>query len=91
MSLDDNTLSGNQRLLLEAVNRGDVGSVRGMLLADDLLEYDYDLSSPSPDVNLPDEQNQTAISIAINSKDLGKQKCLYFLFYRTVFFLEDIK
>ncbi len=60
----------HQRKLFDAIEKGDVGAVSDMLLADDLMEYDA--WSSSPDINTPNEENETALSIAVKAKDLGK-------------------
>ncbi|XP_072029117.1 transient receptor potential-gamma protein-like isoform X2 [Amphiura filiformis] len=64
----DHTTVEHQKVLFDAIEKGDIGAVSEMILADDL--HEYDAWSSSPDINLPNENNETGFSIAVKAKDL---------------------
>ena len=59
-----------EKILFDAIERGDQEVVQDLLLADDLLEYDAWASSP--DVNAPNENNDTPFALAVKTKDFGE-------------------
>ena len=72
----------HQKVLFEAIERGDVAAVREMLGADDLLEYDP--WSSSPDINAPNDQDDTPFTVAVRKKDYGKNDNYKFLLEKCI-------